>query len=363
MDAKMARQGSFGALRLLLASLVIFSHAPQMLDGNMSREPLHLVFGTLSLGSLAVDGFFLISGYLISASFVADPKFYAWKRILRIYPAFVLCYLLCIFFVAPLAGANFNALGPKNWALLVARAAVLKAPQIDSAFVGLPIPALDGSMWTIAYEARCYVLAALLGLCGLYRHRRLLFAIALAVVLANFVFLFPFGKAVVAATRPVWAIFGEPVPAVRLTSAFLCGVVFRVQGMRYHGWIALACVATLAAALSFPALAEVAVMTAGGYVLFWVALQVKWRPMLVLNAEDDISYGVYLYAWPISELTIWYWRDVSLAALVMVTLVGAAVCGAISWRLVEKPALALKGRIPLSRARRDAVPGGELAPP
>jgi peptidoglycan/LPS O-acetylase OafA/YrhL len=49
---------NFGFLRLLLATLVIFSHSPELIDGNSSREILSNVFGTISFGDLAVDGFF-----------------------------------------------------------------------------------------------------------------------------------------------------------------------------------------------------------------------------------------------------------------------------------------------------------------
>jgi peptidoglycan/LPS O-acetylase OafA/YrhL len=344
-----------GALRLLFASLVIVSHSPEMLDGNLGREPLHRVFGTFSSGTRADDAFFLISGYLIAASFAASSSVgsYFLKRILRIYPAFLVCSLLCIFLVAPLAGADLKTLSPAGWARLAYRLALLKAPEVDGAFAGLPYPALNGSAWTISYEFRCYILAAVFGLLGLYRRRGVYLALTVAIVVGTLGLTWPEAPGIKA---PNWVVatFGEPHLQARLLSAFMVGTCFWLyrKDMALKGRAAAMAASLLLGLMFVPALAETALLVLGGYILFWVAFCVRWKPLLTVNSADDISYGVYLYAWPIGALLIWQWREIPPVALAALTFIGAMAFGWASWIVIERPAMRWKLR---RRATADRI--------
>lgn len=342
------RNNTFGALRLLFAGLVIVSHSPEMIDGNRLREPLHAAFGVLTFGELAVDAFFLVSGYLIASSFANSSSIssYFLKRILRIYPAFLVCGILCVFVVAPLGGASLTALGFGDWAKIALRLLVLKPPEVDGALAGLPYAALNGAAWTIAYEFRCYVLAAIFGLLGLYRRRWTYLGLTAAALVGNMAMETHPSNA--APLPPGWLVFtlGTPIHSLRLTSAFMVGTCFWLfrDKIRYTWPAAAACASIAVALLSSPLLAETGLMVFGGYALFWAAFMVRWRPLLTLNAKNDISYGLYLYAWPIAALIIWYWREVPPVILGLLTFFSATVAGIASWFLIERPMLKLKDR-------------------
>jgi peptidoglycan/LPS O-acetylase OafA/YrhL len=340
-------RNSIGALRLLFASLVIVSHSPEMLDGDKRRELLTMLFGTVSFGGFAVDAFFLISGYLIAASFVGSSSVgsYFWKRVLRIYPAFLVCSLLCVVLVAPLAGAHLGALQMKDWGRVLYRLVTLKPPEVAGSFTGLPYPALNGSAWTIGLEFRCYILAAVFGLMGLYKRRALFLALTVALVATNLVFLLPIG-ATITAHAPRWftGLVGEPHDVARLLSAFVVGSCFWLFRDRIvYGWrLGLVSAIALVGLMFVPVVGEMALFVLGGYLLFWVAFKATWKPLLEINAKDDISYGVYLYAWPVAALLIWYWRGIPVVLLGALTLTLALLLGAVSWWTIEKPALRLK---------------------
>ena len=128
-----------------------------------------------------------------------------------------------------------------------------------------------------------------------------------------------FGAMISQALRPLNAIVGEPRETIRLTAVFACGACFKLFPMRLDGRIA-----------------------AG---VFWIAFKVPWRWFRTLNAKDDISYGLYLYAWPIATLLLWYWRDVPILAHGLLTLLGSVILGALSWWWLEKPFMQLKDRL------------------
>lgn len=134
------RQNNFNLVRLLLALLVLLSHAPELIDGNRSRELLTCLFGSLSFGELAVDGFFLLSGYLIMQSWDAQPQPWPFfkKRALRIYPGFVVATLVCAFVVGPLAADPDTYFGELNVPALLANMALLQKPAVPAVFAGLP---------------------------------------------------------------------------------------------------------------------------------------------------------------------------------------------------------------------------------
>jgi peptidoglycan/LPS O-acetylase OafA/YrhL len=58
-----------------------------------------------------------------------------------------------------------------------------------------------------------------------------------------------------------------------------------------------------------------------------------------LNRKNDISYGIYLYAWPIQKLGILFLPAIAPIQLTALTIPLAAGAGLMSWHLVEKHAL------------------------
>ena len=99
------RVNNFDFLRFALATMVLLSHSWDLLKGRESNPVLLATKGQTELGSVAVDGFFILSGYLIAISFINSRSIwdYLRKRVLRIYPGYLVAAFVSLLFFAPLA--------------------------------------------------------------------------------------------------------------------------------------------------------------------------------------------------------------------------------------------------------------------
>lgn len=337
VPASRGRDNNFNFLRLLLALLVLLAHAPELADGNRQRELLTRVFHTLSFGEVAVDGFFLLSGYLIVQSWErrASCWDYAQKRLRRIYPAFVVACLVCIFGLAPLAVPSVRAyFAQLDYSKLLSSTAKLEQPEVPLVFAGTPFPLINGAMWSIAYEARCYVLVALVGLLLQRWHRWGWLGLA-----AFAVVMLPLRHQV---ARWDFTLRTQLIDSTeeffRLLAFFAVGACFylfrRHIGLRGR-WAAGAAVLALGL-LFMPQLATLGLATAGAYALFWVAFA-PLAPLAGFKQLTDISYGLYLYGWPMQKLLLWYFPSVPVWLLLAATAGLASLAGYASWHLVEAP--------------------------
>ena len=337
------RNVSLDLLRLLLALLVLLSHASELTDGNRSRELLsRLTRGHLSFGSFAVDGFFLISGFLIVQSWLQAPRLarYLRKRILRIVPGYAVAAVLSIVLAglfAPVEPHFFDHLSRLTALSLL----TLSSPVTPLVFAGTKVQLVNGSLWTISYEFRCYLFVALAGLCGLFRWRRLLLGVTFCLLVVRL------APALVATHvlpdfklgQLVYMLLGNPFEDLRLLSVFLVGICFYLFRDRiiYRRWLALAAALLLVASLAVPVCFEVALNSCGAYLLFFFIS----RSQLALPAGmrlPDISYGVYLYGWPVEMFLICFLRPspwIVFGLAVPITM----LLGWLSWLLIEQPAL------------------------
>ena len=340
-----SHDNNFGVLRLAFASMVIISHVPEQLDGDRHRELLLNLFHTISFGDLAVDFFFMISGYLITFSWRSGHRAidFLWRRVRRIYPAFLVVSLIGFLVVSPLVGARLSDLTPRAIAVDIARLMLLCSIDAPGAFPHMPSSLMNASVWTLRYEFRCYLLVMLLGSIGFLGRRWLILAGA-ALLLAG-ALMPPIGDLPPVLTNT----FGWPHEAMRLTGLFLAGASFLLFRDRIPWDARLAALAlAMMILLLFTPLAETGVAIFGGYAVFWLATELKSPWLARINNRTDLSYGVYLYAWPIANTVIYFAPQPPLT-LGLSTLAAALVTAAVSWTLIEKPALSLKQYSPFQQ--------------
>lgn len=344
VDRGVRKDNNFGALRLFFASLVILSHSPVIITGNEDDDLLFRIFGTVTSGALAVDGFFIVSGYLVTKSFVSTQSMpdYFRKRIFRICPGFIVNYWVCIFVFAPLMGAGLAVLHPNSLARDFVRMLRLGSPGAANALAGMPYPSLNGSAWTIAYEFRCYILVALLGLIGLYKkqYRGVVLAGVIACLVVNALGFLNETSGTSA------AIFGSAPRTVRLTGMFGVGTVFYLfEDYIVYDWRIAASVGVVVICSLFSShLAEFSIAVFGGYLVFWFAFKFKVLALSKFTNRTDLSYGIYLYAWPVQAAIVFFDRSINQWVLSLLALLISAMLAGLSWTLIEKPSLAFAHR-------------------
>jgi len=365
------RRNNFDFLRFFFASLVIFSHSYMILRADeVVIDPLSRASHMrMSLGTLSVACFFAISGFLITQSWLRTPQArdYFKKRALRIYPGWIAALLFGVLVVGPLLRSPLRLdLGnPMTYhsfpRLLLYRLGTGQfLPDIKH---GLPYT-INGSTWTIPFELLCYGLAAALGILGVYRRRGLVLvpAVALLVYVSLPVQVIHrlFGPAAPHLSAPY---FGDVTFLPIFGMYFLWGALFFLFRDRipHSPWLLLVSLVLVGLTLWGLPLGPImlaVVSTAGFYVLFYLA----FLPVGRLHAwakHGDLSYGLYLYAFPIQLLVIseqfrgYHLTPWALFLAAWVLSVGAA---ALSWRFVERPFLRLKPKSPGRPAEDAGVP-------
>lgn len=340
-----SRQNNFGAIRLFLATRVLWFHVFLVSNGVEASIPvLNDLVSKGGIRNLSVHCFFMISGYLVTASWersrgAAD---FMRKRFFRIVPPYLLAYVFSLVVAVVLGGASFHA---EDFRRAVLHVLVLDQPVLFDAYRGLDITAPNTPMWTIAYEFRCYLLILLLGVAGLLERR---FVMALFVVASTLTVLMPEDGPF----RLTWLLWGAPSTTLRTLTFYLAGALFYLYRDRivYEARFAalLAAMAVLVAWLD-PALAVPVTAVFGGYVLFWMALGFKSPRLARVGRKVDLSFGMYLFAWPIQNALAWNFPELTPLPLFLGVFSGTILLALASWYWVEKPSMALArrpGRVP-----------------
>lgn len=334
---------AFDVVRLVLAALVVLNHSYFLLENSPAHEPLYVVSnGQTTMGGLAVSMFFSLSGYLVTRSYLQKPHL-AWfiaRRAARIMPGFIAATAVGCLVFGPLASSDVATyFRMQRWDLIAINAIALKQFSITGVLQGNPLPMMQGTFWTIQYEFNCYLAVAALGLAGLLRPRFaaitfLLIAVALALA-AQFKTRLP-----VIDHGPLALIVSSPDRWPELFPFFFAGSAFYVFRDLIPKSAALAVLAFVAILISLKTGgALLALVFCGTYLVLFVALSFKGETRMC-GRRMDLSYGIYLYGWPVQQLVLFKLEeDPDALSVFGLSMFLTTMIAIVSWLLVERPAL------------------------
>jgi peptidoglycan/LPS O-acetylase OafA/YrhL len=334
---------NFNAIRLLLSCLVIVTHSYIVSYGSSPNSPVEwlsrVTRGQESFGEISVDLFFVISGVFITASWfrARSMQDYFYKRILRIYPAFIIALAISAVVAVATSPEFRHSLHPQFWfgdiiqdALTLDDVSLLKI----GIFAHNPLPDTGNiSLWTIQKEFCCYLLVAILGMFALFKRRKLILGCS-CVSWGYYTAILIFSHSKTHQHFPV-----------RFLTYFLTGMcawLYRDR-LRFSWPIAGLMFALLVGTSRINPLFSIIFPLAGSYLTLWLGLTPPWKG-LGWTDDTDLSYGVYLYAFPVQQLVA---MSPSLRSVNLNICISLRITLFLAWlsrRFIEEPFLALKSR-------------------
>lgn len=361
-----SRDNNFNLIRFIAAAMVLVSHSFALRTGLEVNEPLYRL--GMSLGGVAVDVFFVTSGFLITGSLLNRRGLVAfvWARILRIYPALIVAVLFTVvvvgWYFTDLQAAEYFA-RPEIFKYVWKNATLVLGGYegLPGVFLRSPFPsAVNGSLWTLPWEVRMYAILLSLGI--VIRVTKLDGPTALrrAVVLLG----------VVSLAGHIVNHYLVLSTAIRLTLMLRLAAMFFIGASLYllkervlvsrRVMVAMLCMLLLAT--TSRDLFYLCYHLFIGYLVIGAAYLPSQR-LHGFNKWGDYSYGMYLYAFPIQQSVVALVPGISAVQYVMDSFVITFCLAFLSWHLIEKRSLKFKDSVAVREGKLSLLQGGRAASP
>lgn len=321
------KDNNLNLIRLIAALAVIYGHS-SAITGNGPPDIFLQLVGYKFIGGVAVDVFFVISGFLITASAASGNGliYYSASRILRIYPALVACVVLSVFVLGPALSTTDYWNSSQVWQYLWRNSTSYSTEYfLPGVFQDLHDKAINGSLWSLPIEIRLYVVIFFFAVIGILRSRALFNLAFFCIVVAGY--LMP----------DLWAPIFHDENHRHVAMMFLIGSFAWINRESIPINPALLLLLLFFAASQHKmASFGVAYSIVIPYAVFYLSFAPggTW-----FNRFGDYSYGVYLYGWISQQLVMTALPTASNAANTGLGCAMALCFAALSWHIVEKPAL------------------------
>lgn len=345
---------NFTLVRLILASAVIYTHSYWMILGVSAKDDLSDFLGA-TVSTFAVDGFFFLSGFLVYPSLLrlgAVGKF-LFARGARLWPGLIVSILATVAggaLVTTAAGLSY--LGGDTAKFVLMNGTFLEGFfNLTGVNCGGEACSVNGSLWTLPWEARCYLLLALLGVIGLTRPALMKWVVLPLTAVCAIAWDVPAVQHLVAAIAGDGVVFKLNL-ADRLWPLFALGAGAYAWRDRLpmSWWILGALFLAMLGANALGVGLHVRALFVGYLVLCCGLLSA--RRVRISGRWHDYSYGMYIYAFPVMLVVQGIGHFQSYWTLALANFAGTLPLAALSWHFVEKPVL------DAAKRRRTPAPDG-----
>jgi peptidoglycan/LPS O-acetylase OafA/YrhL len=328
------KNNNFDFLRFLLAFIVVVGHTIA-LSGKTELLVIKAYFNT----DLAVKGFFIISGFLITQSYISTKSLglYFKKRARRLLPAYITVILISAVFFSFISTYTLPDYFKSTslYKYLIANLLFLNfiQPCLPGVFENNIMCSINGALWSLKVEVMFYLLVPFIVFFISKTQRKYLF-LAIIYILSLIYGLF-MDYRYNSTGNNIYNLIGHQLPGYM--TFFAAGIMlyyYKSIFERFRKYMILPAIVIFVIETFFRI--EILKPFAFACILFYIAYNFKY--LNNWGKYGDFSYGIYIYHFPIIQLLFlggcFFKFNPWLMLLVVIVL--TVICGILSWNVTEK---------------------------
>lgn len=313
--------------RIIAACMVIYGHAYALLPIEGQRDIIAQLSGFDYSGSLAVKLFFFLSGLLVTRSLIEKraPRQFIISRFFRLWPALAVVLAVWAFILGPIFSdqpvQDYFA-NPAVYDYFLKGLVMNIHYDLPGVFGENAFKSVNGSLWSIPFEVYAYSVLIALFLTGILNSKRLSVGIFALIVIdpliSNkllFTWLSPNSEIIMLAPcfalGSLFALFKNEIKVHvnGVTGLWLLCILFKESTYNFYFFY-----------LAF----------------FYSVIYISSRTWLLrIKPHADISYGIYLWGWPVQQIMAHYFPDFGIGFNQISSILISAFLGYVSWHIIE----------------------------